>query len=209
MQVIRTPEYGTDLVSAQANHKYTLKNLNKNAVYVVELSAISRHENSVLSSGLARVKVDTSRVQTSDPVSSSLKDQGSASALSSLSSINGQDSDEEEPDTELDDEEEDDLDNDWNGAGTEQTSETKPRHQGIKGQPVQIQFTRNSPLVRAEEKEASSSSNSNNSPAPLIKNLNVQTPYFQNGLVKAKLTWQMVDPVTGLEIQPVCFFIFS
>lgn len=161
-RVVKTPEYGLDLI-ANAN-KYTVKGLNKNSIYLVELFALSKHdETSLLSSAPIRLRLDTSQFRQSNG-------QAAAGEFSSLLSKPGDQNNRDSKDYEDeadDDEEEEDEDDDL-----DEETPIKPNNQ----QQQQQQFIRNSPQANQ---------------VPVIKNLTIQTPYFQNGLVKAKLAWQM------------------
>jgi hypothetical protein len=137
-QIVKTPEYGLDLINSAMN-KYTLKNLNKNTKYVVELVAVSKYEKNLLSSPSIKIKLDTSNYN-------NVVVGSEYSSLKSSFKPSKQDYEEED-----EEEEDDDLDNTSN----------------IQQEPIVEQ----KPII------------------PIIKNLSIHMPYFQNGLVKAKITW--------------------
>ena len=143
-QIVKTPEYGLDLINSATN-KYTLKNLNKNTQYVVELVAISKYDKNLLSSPSIKIKLDTSNYNNAAVVGSEY------SSLKSSFKPSKQDYDEDDEE----EEEDDDLDN--NSSNTNNI----PQEPVIEQKPI----------------------------IPIIKNLSVHMPYFQNGLVKAKITW--------------------
>lgn len=150
----QTDLIGSELIDAQGPNKFTLKNLAKNSIFSVELTAISKYESKPLVSSPIRVRLDTNNL-TPIPISSSL-----VSDLRFSPKI-------------LDPKRKADYDDD---EEEETFEDDEIEHEPIK----QMQMMpRNSPLQAEPAK------------LPLIKNLSVQLPYFQNGLVKSKLSWQI------------------
>ncbi len=136
------------------DNKYTLKNLDANLVYKIEIQAISMYESTKLYSSPKQVKCDTN-IFNQEPVSSSLisdrqllDDQPRTTSPKTSSKIDYEEEEEEE---------EDELDDDYDT------------------QPIQTL-----PALTAQSSQQ----------PQIISNLSVQVPYFQNGLVKAKVSWK-------------------
>ncbi|CAF0935407.1 unnamed protein product, partial [Brachionus calyciflorus] len=126
---------GTQLVDSSQYLKTTIKNLNKNSIYSVEIAAISKYDGKNLLGKSSRLRVDTSLLNMV-PVSSSL--------------ISGKLQDYEEDD----DEEE-----------IEKIPDVK------------------SPIITRKSPELSLKSSQK------IINLTIETPYYLNGLSKARVSW--------------------
>lgn len=101
----------------QSNNKYTLKNLARNAVYALELTAMSKYDDKYLTSGRVTARLDTSMATDNDMntpgMGTSLA--GVAGALNRQSSQQDQDNDDDADEDEDDEEsssydEDDDLD---------------------------------------------------------------------------------------------------
>lgn len=103
------------LIDAQQANKYTLRNLARNAIYAIELTAMSKYEDKYLTSGRVSARLDTSMATSNllDVTNANVENNnnrfgGQASSSSSNNSNDADDEDESEDEDSYD--EDDDLD---------------------------------------------------------------------------------------------------
>ena len=156
-------EASTEYLDAQSLNRFTIKNLIKSSLYIVDLVAVSKNGKETLVSGSVSTKIDTSQIQVF-ALSSPL-----IAAETNVNTSNRPSKNDLSNHSEDDDDEDDEIDED---RFKSIQSDTFIKHEP----PVSQKPSEDESLVLKR---------------PSISNLTVQTPFFQNGLVKAKLAWQL------------------
>jgi hypothetical protein len=163
---------GSTMIDAQAINKYTIKGLQRDSIYLFELVAVSKYDKELLMSVPQKLTVDTGRLF------NSLNSENRALYLP-LQFKQQQQSQQQQKSQQIrpsEDEEDEDEDDDLDSNNSFSSS-------GAASNVLTIRSGR--PLSSIDESASAENKR------PLIKNLTIQTPYFQNGLVKAKLSWQI------------------
>lgn len=180
-------DYGTELIDAQGLNKFTIKNLLRHSVYSIELVAISNYDKELLISTPQRVRLDTSNInlaQNQQPAAFLLSDYAAAATnVDQQSQIQKESNNIKNNNQDLEDDDEDDE---------EEDDDLEPAHhhsfQSHSSERNQRLIVDQSQSVQNEQ-----SNDLNEIKRPTIRNLTIQSPFFQNGLVKAKLSWQIEE----------------
>lgn len=133
----------TDLIDAQQPNKYSLKGLQRNAVYLLELTAMSKYEERFLTSSSARARFDTSTVTELASTAAASADRLSSSFRDMASHLADDSDDDDDDDAAVDDD-----DDDQAGSYDEDDDLDADQQLQPKSQPL---MTRNSPLLNTEQ----------------------------------------------------------
>jgi hypothetical protein len=160
-------------------NKFTIRNLLKNSIYTLQICAVSIYEDKRLTSSPATTRLDTANIT---PVASSLLIANDPFMIHSTPSG-------------LNEDEEEDYDIEDEIAPAAQTEPPSLNKQAIRNSNPDINTEPDTELVTSENDDTESSVTK--PPTANIYNITVQTPYFQNGLVKAKLSWQIETSIVA------------
>lgn len=170
------------LSQGSGTYKFTIRHLLKNSIYVVEVTAVAKHDGKKLVSSPVRLKLDTNQI-------TSLMSSQVSSALPIADGYDAEEDENAETETQHAGEKKSDYDEDSDDYDGDESETVPESPQRLQSHPNRQQSVRNS-----EQTVSVEDSNTNKQPLVVdVTNLSVQTPYFQNGLVKAKLSWQLVN----------------
>lgn len=167
-------DYGSDLIDAQNSNKYTIQKLLRHSIYTVELVAISKYDQELLISNAQQIRFDTNNLSlnSNKPTLLLLDETVFGEKHSSIvKHPNKSRNDIVSLDEEDDEDEDEDVEKNQVHRYQSHSSE---RNQRLI---IDQQKVQNDLLQRPS----------------LIRNLSVHSPFFQNGLVKAKLSWQLEE----------------
>jgi hypothetical protein len=173
----------------QNGNKYTIRHLLKNSVYSLQLSAVSNYEDRKLTSSPATTRLDTTNLT---PLSGLLVSSSLVAGIADPFAVESTPSGDEEP-----------AEEDYDIEDQEQSQPQQlpqPTSSGNNKQTIRnsnLEESIAAPLTRIEPDLEPSATSQPPQAVSSIHNITVQTPYFQNGLVKAKLSWQVGKPTTS------------